>query len=325
MHDIIKIKRVNSQDKIKVLSESLSTLNELKEIPHLSIFVAGSYAREEASVHSDIDLFFILDGELDGLENQNTKTLRAFTRIIEEVDKLGFPAFSNDGEYLEILEKPKMKRELGGRKDDHLNYFTARMLMLIEGKPIYGHNTFDEIVKDIVAAYFRDYTHHPRDFKPVFLINDIIRFWKTLCLNYEHKRNQPDENPDQKMKQKVKNFKLKFSRMMTCYGSIVSIISQTGNIGPEEVIRLNDQSPYDRLASVVRLRPELGSSFEGLSEEYNWFLEQTNVSGPDLLEAFRDKKYREEAFSRAERFGDAMFDITNQVAFDTGYLRYLLI
>lgn len=325
MPDILEIKKQNSIERLGNLETRLAGVTELAEIRDLTIFVAGSYARQEASEHSDIDLFFILNGNLSNVENAKTRSLRAFAKIIEVTDALEFPAFSNDGEYLEILEQPTMKRELGGRNDDHLNYFTARMLMLLEGKPVYGKDTFEDIIKEIVAAYFRDYTHHPKDFRPVFLINDIIRFWKTLCLNYEHKRNQPEEDADRKLKQKVKNFKLKFSRMMTCFGSIVAIIGENGPPGPNEIIELGKIPPLQRLRQVVDGRSDLQLPFDQLCIEYNWFLEQTNVSGQELLDTFRSKEYREDAFERAERFGDAMFEITRTVAEETGYLRYLLI
>ena len=187
MSEIISVKRENSVSRIKKLSDKLKDLVELGTLQNLTVFIAGSYARNEASIHSDIDLFFILDGKLDGIANHRTASMRAFARIIEIADSLNFPAFSNDGEFLKIIERPEITRELGGRNDDYLNYFTARMLLLLESKPVYGEATYDEVIKEIVGAYFRDYTHHPRDFRPIFLINDIIRFWKTLCLNYEIK------------------------------------------------------------------------------------------------------------------------------------------
>jgi len=45
--------------------------------------------------------------------------------------------FSNDGEFLRILYLEDMLEQLGGREDDYLNYFTARMLLLLESKPLY--------------------------------------------------------------------------------------------------------------------------------------------------------------------------------------------
>jgi predicted nucleotidyltransferase len=325
MVSILEEKKKNSKDQISLLRSELSNIEELRRIERLTVFVAGSYARNEASKFSDIDLFFVLDGYVKNIPSPNIYTMRAFAKIIEKADALGFPAFSNDGEFLKLIEAPEMARELGGRDDDHLNYFTARMLMLLESKPVYDSNTYDHILREIVASYFRDYTHHPKDFRPVFLINDILRFWKTLCLNYEHKRNQPETDRDRKVKQKIKNFKLKFSRLLTCFGSIASIIDLPANSGPDEIINVGQLSPLDRLRKTVGARPVLAENFRSIEKEYAWFLETTNVHENALLETFHAKEFREEAFRRSEIFGDAMFKIVSKIGEDTGYTRYLII
>jgi predicted nucleotidyltransferase len=322
---IIDVKKKNSSTRIDDLRSRLDSITELKNMERLTVFVAGSYARNEASVHSDIDLFFVFDGDLGKLQNPNITSMRAFARIIEEADKLSFPAFSNDGEFLKILEKPQMMRELGGRNDDYLNFFTARMLMLLESVPVYNSNTYDHILEEIVNAYFRDYTHHPKDFRPVFLINDIIRFWKTLCLNYENKRNQPEQDRARQIKQKVKNFKLKFSRMLTCYGSIAAIADLPNNSGPKEIIKLGQLSPFERLQNTAGARKSTADKFARIKADYEWFLEVTNVDEAMLLEKFNERAFRDVAFQRAESFGDSMFDVIKQISEETGYLRYLVI
>jgi predicted nucleotidyltransferase len=160
--NILEVKKSNSADRLGQLRSQLESTKELQELEKLTVFVAGSYARNEASIHSDIDLFFVYDGHLAGTENPNIRSMRAFARVIEIADGLHFQAFSNDGEFLRILEAPEIKRELGGRNDDHLNYFTARMLMLLESVPVFNSNTYDHILRDIVESYFRDYLHHPK-------------------------------------------------------------------------------------------------------------------------------------------------------------------
>lgn len=326
MASIVEEKKLNSKARIEQLQSELSKIEELRRFEKLSVFVAGSYARNEASRHSDIDLFFVFNGDLDkDVPSPRINSMRAFSKIIEVADNLGFPAFSNDGEFLKILESPKMARELGGRDDDHLNYFTARMLMLLESSPIFNSETYEQVLREVVGSYFRDYTHRPDQFKPIFLINDILRFWKTLCLNYEHKRNQPDENPAEKAKQKAKNFKLKFSRLLTCFGSIASIIDHSSTIGPEEVVQLVKLSPFERLQGTAARRPNLQPEFRTISAEYEWFLATTNVSGEELLGSFGDKLFIDDAFRRAEAFGDSMYRLVRTIGDDTGYTRYLII
>jgi hypothetical protein len=326
MASIVDEKKLNSKVRIEQLRSELSKIEELRRFAKLAVFVAGSYARNEASVHSDIDLFFVFNGDLDeDVPSPRINSMRAFAKIIEVADNMGFPAFSNDGEFLKILESPKMARELGGRDDDHLNYFTARMLMLLESSPVFNSDTYERVLREVVGSYFRDYTHRPDQFKPIFLINDILRFWKTLCLNYEHKRNQPDENPAEKAKQKAKNFKLKFSRLLTCFGSIASIIDHSSTIGPEEVVQLVKLSPFERLQDTAARRSNLQPEFQTIAREYEWFLATTNVSGEELLRSFGEKGSIDDAFRRAEAFGDSMFRLVRTIGDDTGYTRYLII
>jgi len=282
MNDILEKKRINSVERVDQFSANLDGNAELENMDGLGIFVSGSYARNEASIFSDIDLFFVLDGKLQEIDDANLKSMRAFSKVIEIADKMEFPTFSNDGEFLKILEKDEILTELGGRNDDHSNYFTARMLLLLESKPVYGEAVYNKVLKKVIEAYFRDYKHHPRDFKPTFLINDIIRFWKTLCLNYEHKRNQINVTDIQKTKQKIKNLKLKFSRMLTCYGTIAAVIDMGGQAGPKEIMSLRTKTPLERLGSAVKDKPVLEQDFAILAEKYRWFLELTNVSENEL-------------------------------------------
>src|SRR5688572_12681224 len=70
---------------------------------NLTIFTAGSYGRLEASEHSDIDLFFVYDGSRHDLKRPRTDELRLFGMLIELAESMGFPAFSNDSQYLEAM------------------------------------------------------------------------------------------------------------------------------------------------------------------------------------------------------------------------------
>ena len=323
--NIQDIKRSNSERKINLLEQEFKKHEEIAAIPNLSIFVAGSYARNEASEHSDIDLFFVLDGKLDDIDGPNIKTLRLFSKIVEIADKLSLPKFSNDGQYLTIIEKPMILNEMGSPQDDHLNYFTARMLMILESKCVYGENHHENILRDLIGAYLKDYPDHPKDFLPTFLVNDIIRFWKTLCLNYENKRNQPINDAEKRISQKLKNLKLKFSRMLTCYASICYVVSLNNPMGTNDLVAMADLPPLERLRTVVHGKKQYSESFRQLEEQYRWFLELTNVSETELKEKFSHKPLREEAFGKADEFGDCLYKITKGIAEENNYLRFLLV
>jgi hypothetical protein len=90
-----------------------------------------------------------------------------------------------------------------------------------------------------------------RNFRPVFLANDITRFWKTLCLNYEHKRNRTDKGYEAKRKSHLKNFKLKFSRLLTCFSMVASLCDLDEADHPDKAISLVKMPPVKRLERIV--------------------------------------------------------------------------
>lgn len=322
---IRSIKKSNSDKKISELQTKLCAASELEPFADLTIFATGSYARGEASEFSDIDLFFVSNTPLENISDPNIKSLRMFSKIISVCDELDFPKFSNDGEFLEVLEKPTILEHLGARDDDHLNHFTARLLLILEIRCIFCEDVYESILKSILEAYFRDYPDHPKDFKPTFLVNDILRFWKTLCLNYENKRNQPDTDQEKQIKQKIKNLKLKFSRMLTCFGSICYIVSQNGSVDHRDIFEMSKLSPLERLEHACQNYPELKVTLSTAVEEYEWFLELTNVPEEELRRQFSEREFRVKAFARASVFGDAIFTITKSVAEKNNYLRFLLV
>ena len=298
-----------SKNRLIELSNRLTKLRELEPFRGLTIFAAGSYGRLEASKHSDLDLFFFLTGDGKDVEDLRTNTFRVFGRLIDIADDMDFPKFSNDSEYLQLLNAGAILSNLGGRIDDQANYFTARMLFLLESRCLFGQETFRAVNAQIISSYFKDFPDHPRTFQPIFLINDICRFWKTMLLNYEHKRHTAG-NPDdeiKKTKHKVKNFKLKYSRMTTCFASVAALGSFTAPVTEEQVIAITQLTPGERLESVVERIPKTKSLVDEVLNNYSWFLEVTGLPTEELDAHFSDKEKRTEMFSKASDYGDAMF------------------
>lgn len=322
--DIFEEKQSNSDQKIRELSLRIRRSEEVRPFKNLAVYATGSYARGEASVHSDIDLFFINRRPLETIPDCNINSVRLFSRMIEIAREMNFPKFSNDGAYLKILDSPQILKHLGGPNDDYMNHFTARLLLILESKPVYGKNNYEAVLKSVLDRYFEDYPDHPGDFHPTFLVNDIMRFWKTLCLNYENKRNQPARDEAKRIAQKVKNLKLKFSRMLTCFGSVCYLASEKDVVGPDELMEMTRRSPMERLRMAADRANQM-DRMARIEEEYRWFLTLTNVSEAELMANFSEKELRREAFEHASVFGGEVFDVTRSIAERNGYLRYLVV
>jgi predicted nucleotidyltransferase len=298
-----------SEERLAELRRHISGISELGALEGLSIFCAGSYARLEASDQSDIDLFFVYGKDAVPAADRRTKEIKLFASLIDIAGDMTFPAFSNDAQYLATMESSAMLEHLGGREDDGQNHFTMRMLMLLESFCLHGEDSFRSVQESIISAYFRDYPDHQASFEPWFLINDIGRFWKTLLLNYEHKRNQPANDEILKNKQKVKNFKLKFSRMTTCFATVAALTSHPSPLREADILELVKLTPQQRLTAAGTYMPAVGKSVDRVLAEYEWFLEQTAQTEEELRHGFEKTESRLERFERANAYGDAMFDL----------------
>ena len=295
-------------------------------MPGLTIFGAGSYGRHEASTHSDIDLFFLIDGKNDAIPEPRTSSLRLFAKVIETVDLMSFPKLSNDCEYLELLSTADILYHLGSRTDDSANYFTARMLLLLEGQCLHGSIVYEKVLKDVVDSYFNDFPDHKQTFSPMFLVNDICRFWKTMLLNYENRRGLRDPaaaTEDRKTKHKVRNFKLKFSRMTTCFASVAALGSFSAPVTPEQVIQLVRMTPRARLMSVSERISSMKPAVQKVLAEYEWFLEMTGQPTTELEAHFSDVQKRRQMFERAIAYGDLMYGLLQAIDATDGRLKLI--
>ena len=307
------------------LRSRLKNAPTLKSYPGLTIYAAGSFARGEASKHSDLDLFFIHDDtkpdtQVDDPHLKSIRVMSGVMRLME--DEMKLPPPSNDGQFLNIIRLSEMLKHLGGPEDDHLNHFTARMLLMLESASVFGAATYDAAIEGVIKSYLRDYEDHARDFRPIFLVNDVLRFWKTLCLNYEHKRNQQDGA--KKLKQKIRNFKLGYSRLLTCFAT-VALLSSYNSTSQAELVSLCKLSPIEKLLKLTTRNPDLRPQVLSALQEYRWFLDKTALSSEQLESFFSKKRNRTTAFQHAKRFGDLMYEVVSKSASKTNTLRYLVI
>lgn len=146
-----------------------------------------------------------------------------------------------------------------------------------------------------------------------------------MCMNYEHARNRKNRSKDEKNEAHLKNVKLKFSRLLTCYSMIVPILSFRGTIKPEEVAKLIGKTPISRLLDVAREHSQLEATVKSVLEHYSWFLQETGKPKAETLSWIAQKRNRDKAFQRAREFGRCMFKLVNETASDSEKLRYLIV
>lgn len=327
-------RRQLSDRRIKELRELLVDAERLAG-SKACVYATGSLGRLETSTHSDLDLFIV--GKSNGRKGADGKEGSQLNRLdeicikadlIDATRKLKLQEFSGEGRYLVHYSVDDLIKTLGKPEDDVLNTFTARLLLLLESCPLLGLEVYDDILKDVIAPYWRDYEDHKGHFIPAYLANDILRLWRTFCVNYEAGTERVPE--EKKARGKLKNYKLKHSRMLTCYSALLYLLATYGRhqtVSPADAVEMIHQTPTGRLEWLIKqqdleaARPTLVA----LLGQYERFLETTNRPEADLLRQFEDKNKSREFMEASYKFGDLMFEALSHLGANNRFHRLLVV
>ena len=312
-------RREYSQRRLAELSERLAPVLPHLEDEPLCVYATGSYGRLEAWERSDIDLFFLYDDAPQGGKLPFTTFVRLAACLVDVTADMGFPDFSGDGRYLEVGYIGEMEKVLGSREDDSINAFTARMLLLLESRPVHHPDLYIRLMERVISFYYRDFPDHSDDFVPVFLTNDILRFWRTLTLNYEHHRLKllalsGDELERKKADSALKNYKLKVSRLLTCFSMVLNLVAEAAPVTLATVLELCQATPRERLHRLGRGAGEAATLVGELDERYETFLETVQHDEDELTTRFRDDDRRKQAHAEASEFGRLLYELLQATA-----------
>lgn len=306
-----------SRQLIEKIREKLS-LTQSCSRPELCIYAAGSLARLETGKISDLDLFFIADRDSRGRDERSISHLdeiQVFSDLIRLNSELELQPFSGDGEYLNIHELKDVIAGTGSSKDDSENLFTTRLLLLLESKHLAGATVYQSAIAEVMEMYFRD-GRGKKDFRPLFFLNDVLRYWRTLCLNYERDRAQPGK-PWWK-----RNLNLKFPRKLTVFSTVLAIIANRLS-SADDFMHLSPMTPLERLSFALDEinDPSLYDDFVFMLNDYEDFLAakshaEFEGSNTPPLQLFNEK---------AQRFDFFLHRVLASEQLDRSLVRYVII
>lgn len=327
MPDLLRERRRQSSARISQLMVELKTAETLCN-EKACAYITGSVARGEASSYSDLDIFIVSKGKRESPLLTTLDEILVKADLIQATRKLGFPPFSGDGEYLTRHVVSELTGALGKPHDDSSNTFTARLLLLLESTPLLGKAVYEQVIDDVIAAYWKDYPNNKANFQPAFLANDIIRMWRTFCVNYEARTSSiPAEK---KAKRKLKNFKLKHSRLLTCYSAILYLLAvyvEYASVTPENARHMVSLTPTERIEWLLTnsrwapARPALNE----LLLRYEEFLRKTDAPEPEIVQKFLDGTYNSEYLRFDTRFGDLVWDALRSIGGSNPFMRMLIV
>jgi len=320
MPEILEQRRKESSEGLEqVRAGARDRLVQIVGDEPLAIYATGSFGRHEAVFPrgSDLDLFFLYDPKDQNPSGELGRLVffELAAELIKLARELDFEEFSGDGEYLKVHNVRYIGEQLGSRHEDAENGFTARLLLLLESEPIFNEELYARMLSEVVGFYFEDYGANAGSFRPTFLLNDIMRFWRTLCLNYEHKRRSKrlaagsNEHDAWRAKSALDNFKLRFSRLSTCYSMVAALSSEPTPVSPERVVALCGLPPSDRWDVAVEnaaQSPPAHAAAElrdQMAAHYDFFLEAT-ADKAKALERLGEQDERQDLRQRAAAYGE---------------------
>lgn len=304
--------RLRAVEKLERRISDWNNPNDLGQ--RICVYTTGSYGRSDASKFSDLDLFIVSLEEAITKDRQLSRLeeIELLASIVHVNRELDLPPPDNDGSFLKVYPLSSYLRGLGKPSDDADNTFTGRLLLLLESKPLFGNAVYEKVKRDCIERYWVDYADHSDSFLPAFIINDILRFWRTLCINYEA-GSAP--NP---AKRRAKNYKLKFSRLLTCFSAVIGIqaaFQKSGTLSATEAYEILDREPLDRIKIAGEVfGPLVSSEVADIFSMYDGFLHQTDCSKSDLYSKMEDPDFYKSSLADARRFGDMINQLMHNMA-----------
>ena len=124
----------------------------------------------------------------------------------------------------------------------------------------------------------------------LFLLNDIIRYWRTICTDLEHKTH------DQGKPRAIRVIKLRFSRMLLYVSGVLTIGEGHGLCYEDKIQSLRElfgQYPIKRILSIA------GEGATSALDLYAEFLEAMDT--PSIRKALEEEGLNSEVFERMNK------------------------
>lgn len=282
-----------------------------------TVVVFGSLARGEFTDDSDIDWTLLVDGSADP-EHQDVA--HEITRHVREVEDR--PP-GREGTFGSLTFSHDLIHLIGGEDDTNRNT-TRRILLLLESFPIGRADAYERVLSNVLRRYLEEdrgiWYGSGRYKVPRFLLNDIVRYWRTMTVDFAYKQWSRAGQGFA-----IRNLKLRMSRklifvagLLTCFSTHTGlskkkraeVFSDARPVG-QRVSRLVDHlkrqmdPPLEVLARAVLDSPGLHGAGLQLFTAYEEFV--------GILSDPQQRKHLE-SLTYEQLEGDTLFDRGREIS-----------
>lgn len=221
--DIFELGKRNGKDWDEILKAQKLTLKNIDEIKSqlsasglsstdVDVVVFGSIARDECTIGSDVDWTLLVDGQASSIHLDSA-------HIVENAivaTNLSKPGAT--GMFGQITFSHDLIHYIGGQDDTNHN-LSRRILLILESRKLLLNGSkpsdltaYDRVVRGIIQQYVDNdsgFSASKKENVPRFLLNDFIRFWRTMCVDFAFKQRE-----QQGKKWALRNIKLRMARRL---------------------------------------------------------------------------------------------------------------
>ncbi len=266
------------------------------------LVVFGSIARNECTIGSDVDWTLLVDGQANADH-------RDFAHLIEDaIVKIELTKPGTTGMFGQTTFSHDLIHYIGGEDDTNHN-ISRRILLLLESERInVGTSAKDEgsahdrVIRGILNQYIKNdsgFSASGKENVPRFLLNDIIRFWRTMCVDFAYKQWEQKGK-----KWALRNIKLRMARKLIYVKGLLMCLKSFKSGWNQEEIK-------SELRKCVAQKPLefMVSSFIENKVPFKYIVEILD-SYENYLSMLNDKDFRDHLknLDMHKAYGDPIFE-----------------
>jgi len=291
------------------LSERRASLAALAHDQDASIVLMGSWGRSEVTRGSDDDFMILISGNDREVVHPS----------VEDVKRILDRAPGDRGVFGEPVSSQRIVERIGLEEDINSN-LTRRMLFLLESVHATRQDIYHAVRDQLLARYLDESV---KDFRPPrFLLNDVIRYWRTMCVDFAGKEHEGPE------KWGIRNAKLRTSRKVLFAGGLLPVFecaSLKRELMPDFLREQLQMPPTDRIAAAFLKHDaaDPGGRALGAYDDFLGLLDDLDFRA-ELETVTREQSERSHAFSETARLGKELEQGLLALLFETSTLPNLV-